>query len=138
LLQGSGGAGPDYIYNNLIYNNAAMGIWAIGNSVNIFNNYVIRNNIFYQNGGTIDSSVRVTQSNNLITDPKFVNASAGDFRVQAGSPAIDKGMAVSQVTTDFDKKPRPQGTRFTVGAYEYTGSAPRPLSTPTRPRRIQR
>jgi hypothetical protein len=50
-------------------------------------------------------------------DPMFVNAAAGDFHIQAGSPAID------QVNTgpadDFEGDTRPQGARYDIGADEY-------------------
>ncbi len=60
--------------------------------------------------------------NNLTTDPNFVNPAAGDFGVQAGSPAIDKGMTLAQVPDDFTGKKRPEGAAYDIGAFEGAGS----------------
>lgn len=43
---------------------------------------------------------------------------AWDYHVMAGSMAIDRGVT-SDITVDFDGQPRPQGTKFDVGADEY-------------------
>lgn len=51
-------------------------------------------------------------------DPLFVNAAGADFHLQAGSPAIDAGSAVSAPATDFDGVARPQGAGFDIGAFE--------------------
>jgi parallel beta-helix repeat protein len=141
---GNGGPGVgiyfgkgNQVYNNLIYNNGG-GLRVSAYNTLVANNTVygngpyygilidkpgntVKNNIAYQNAsGNIDSQVANTLSNNLTTDPNFVNAAAGDFRLQAGSPAINAGVTIREVTTDFDKRPRPQGTNFDLGAYEYT------------------
>jgi hypothetical protein len=135
------------VYNNIFYNNT-LSIWHRGSNGRFYNNTIynspqfgiqvdsgndIRNNIVY-NASIAQTGSGNTLSNNLTTNPSFVNASAGDFHLQAGSPAIDAGVTVSEVTTDFDKRSRPQGARFAIGAYEYAGSAPRPLSAPTKRR----
>jgi hypothetical protein len=57
-------------------------------------------------------------SNNISQDPRFVNPGAVDFRLQAGSPAIDKGNP-SGVSTDFAGKPRLSGSGIDMGAFEY-------------------
>jgi hypothetical protein len=58
-------------------------------------------------------------------DPLFVNAAAGDFHLQASSPAIDAGAPYGP-QLDYDGNPVPQGTpipptgpRTDIGAYEY-------------------
>jgi hypothetical protein len=50
-------------------------------------------------------------------DPKFV-ATDTDFHLQSSSPAKDAGIDVG-VTFDFDGLPRPYGTKYDIGAYEY-------------------
>jgi parallel beta-helix repeat protein len=113
------------IYNNTIYNNQVKGI-EITNRVT---GALIKNNIVYQNGGGIvDQGINTIQSNNLTVDPKFVNASATDFTLKSTSPAIDAGITLSAVPTDIKGLARPQGARYTIGAYEYAASQP---PTPT-------
>jgi len=41
----------------------------------------------------------------------------------AGSPAIDAGIAVAEVTNDLDGTSRPQGGRCDMGCYEAAASA---------------
>jgi hypothetical protein len=49
----------------------------------------------------------------------FVNAAAGDFHLKSTSPAIDAGIAISLVTTDFSGVKR-DGPNYEIGAYEYS------------------
>ena len=44
---------------------------------------------------------------NIGADPKFVNSSAGDFHIQAGSPAIGAGTHTGAPAYDLDCQPRP-------------------------------
>src|SRR5207249_12263130 len=104
------------VYNNTIYGNINWGIDLESGS----SGAVIKNNIIYQNPTAITNSGSFTiLSNNLTTDPNFVNASASDFRLRSGSPAIDIGVDLSSegVTTDFAGRTRPQGSGFDIGAY---------------------
>lgn len=59
-------------------------------------------------------------SGNIKMDPKFVNAAAGDYHLQAGSPAIDAAVASSSLSTDhdFENAMRPQGAALDIGAFE--------------------
>jgi hypothetical protein len=52
------------------------------------------------------------------SDPLFVNPAAGNYHLQAGSPARDAGLSLPGVPLDFDGIPRPQGAGFDIGAYE--------------------
>lgn len=49
-------------------------------------------------------------------DPQFVNASAHDYHLAAGSPAIDK--ATTGPAVDFEGDPRPNGSGYDLGADE--------------------
>lgn len=125
-------------YNNLIYNNfGGISVGDYSTNLQIYNNSlykngwgiqipirskgtIIQNNILYQNGSTItDKGVDTIQSNNLTTDPQFVNASTNEFALQSMSPAIDAGITLSAVPTDLNGMSRPQGTHHDIGAYEY-------------------
>jgi hypothetical protein len=107
------------IYNNTIYNHPqgdGISLTSVAAST------VIKNNILYQNSRAIqDQGVGTVVSKNLTTDPKFMNAAANDFRLQATSPAIDAGIALSAVLTDLKGISRPQGAGYDIGAYEYQG-----------------
>jgi hypothetical protein len=69
-------------------------------------------------------------------DPKLVNVSGNDFRLQAGSPLIDKGTMLVDVKDDFDGMARPQGLTHDIGAFEYTGVS-KPRNPPTNLRIVQ-
>jgi parallel beta-helix repeat protein len=105
------------VYNNTVYANSAYGIYVHGDS----GNASIKNNLFYANGlpEIQNNGARTVLDRNLTgINPKFVNASVGDFRLQPGSPAIDAGDVVSVVTTDIEETARPQGGSHDAGAYE--------------------
>ena len=95
-----GGAGPNGdnngVYNNTIVNASGRCI-ELGGS-NSANNNTVRNNICYQNGSdtvTVNSgSGNIIDHNLLGIDPLFVNGTAQDFHLKAGSPAINAGVAI--------------------------------------------
>lgn len=137
------------IYNNLIYDNASFpytserrGITVFSASgTKIWNNTLygnhadpigvdsncsgteIRNNLAYQNSGVyVDAGVGTVESNNLfdVVDPLFTNAAGHDFTLQAGSPALNAGTPIAEVTVDIRGRVR-SATTPTIGAYEGVG-----------------
>ncbi len=60
----------------------------------------------------------VSDHNLLTLTPGFANAAGGDFHLNAGSPAVDTGVDLVQVKTDFDGKIRPVGAVTDLGAFE--------------------
>ena len=91
----------------------------------------VKNNIAYLNPAGNIATVNATVSNNMTTDPSFVDPAKGDFRLLSSSAAIDAGVTLSQVAVDCDNVPRPQGNSYDIGAYEYrTGSVPAPVPAP--------
>jgi gliding motility-associated-like protein len=123
--------------NNTILNCNDYGIYMLSQRTTT-NQFV--NNIIVSGGTTYEASythvrlnsasVKWTESNNIktnnIADLKFVNSSSKDFRLLTGSPAIDAGknMTGYGVTMDLDENPRPNGTSFDIGAYEYQSGGP--------------
>jgi len=61
-------------------------------------------------------------THSIVADPLFVDPENGDFRLQAGSPAIDVGIDVGS-TQGYGGNAIPQGSAPDIGAYEYTLSA---------------
>lgn len=61
-------------------------------------------------------------TNSVTADPQFANAGAHQYWLGAQSPAIDQGVTpsgTSAVSIDFVGTPRPQGSAFDIGAYEF-------------------
>jgi len=54
----------------------------------------------------------------------MVNPGSNDFHLTSGSPCINAGADIANLTEDFDRLPRPSGTHFDIGAYEYQFMAP--------------
>lgn len=139
--------GRHKIYNNIIYRSRANGIAAYNgtNDIKMYNNTVynmldgspglytnatnvlIRNNLAYVTGGIVGG----IQANNMTTNPSFINATNGDFKLQSGSAAIDSGMTVTEVTHDFAGVPRPRGASYDIGAYEADGTGQTGMLPPT-------
>ncbi len=107
---------------------------------------VLSNNLLYQDDGDIrirwgtarPSSlavlrVRTGQGGGCVAgDPRFENVTGKDWRLAAGSPAIDKGAECEvystfeklygmKINVDFAGVVRPQGTAWDIGAFERRG-----------------
>lgn len=54
----------------------------------------------------------ITNTNALLVNPPL------DMSLQAGSPALDVGVTLSDVTRDFNNNGRPSNVTFDIGAYE--------------------
>ena len=135
------------ILNNTVYRNgtnsrARDSGWSQGIAVGVggpSSGAVVRNNISYLNGidTIVNSGSSTTLSNNLEgTNPMFVNPSAEDFHLSSASPAIDAGTTITAVTGDISGMPRPQGTKYDVGAYEFSGGGPA-VAAPRSPANIR-
>jgi Right handed beta helix region len=107
-------------YNNTVYN-TAVGIEVAGTGS------VAQNNLLSKTGLSLLGSGYTVDHNLVSADPKFVNLSTFDFRLQSTSPAIDAGVAITEVSTDVDGMTRPYGNGFDLGAFEYgVATAPAP------------
>lgn len=109
-----------HAYNNTFYNNTGAGI-ILCCGASDSSSWRIQNNIVYLSGGITGFSNAVV-SNNLTTDPGFVNAGAADFHLSASSPAIDIGITLTEVAVDISGIVRPQGVAYDIGAYEFVSS----------------
>jgi hypothetical protein len=140
------------IYNNIFFGNEAtagqgMDVWFANASTNqtfgkmkLFNNDWVEFCLatFVPADGQCDPVANLNNNSgqaggNLIdVDPLFVNAAAGDLRLQEDSPLIDEGSAAapSLPATDHDGDPRIFGPAPDMGAFEFQ---PEPTPSPTPP-----
>ncbi len=116
-----------WIYNNTIYEcdrleydaGAAPGsplvwknnIFADANSCDWHGTYEY--NLFWNVPGGWPSG-----SGNIIANPQFVHATSYDLHLTVGSPAVDAGTTVAEVTEDYQGISRPRGAAYDIGAYE--------------------
>jgi predicted outer membrane repeat protein len=130
-------------YGGGIYSTAATGVSnsTLENCVLWGNTATISGTQLYNEDGAI-ATIRYSTvqggyagAGNLDADPRFVApitassapTTTGDYRLQAGSPAIDAGNTLSvTVATDLDGKPRIVDGEVDMGAYE---KQPTPLLT---------
>jgi parallel beta-helix repeat protein len=114
------GAQTSTIDNNIVYNNSSTGLYVEDTSVGAM---TMRNNISARNGTNFkDNSGIAVLSGNFIGDqydPKFANAAANDYRLLAGSQAIDTGRAITGLAIDCVGTARPRGAGYDIGAYEF-------------------
>jgi hypothetical protein len=125
------------VANNVFANNGMYGLYELGASSDP---PYLRNNLFWQNtlGAYVDEGPAVGNpaanrilntanainalggaANNVVADPRFFSLPAGNFRLTAGSAAIDAADATYAPATDYDGRPRPRGNADDIGAFEF-------------------
>jgi hypothetical protein len=117
------------IRNNIVQGFYDSPIYAKGGGGATINNLSIENNIFFGNGnsnlphytGGIAPTNNITQ-NNIISNPLFVSQSASDFHVKSGSPAINKGIHIASLLSDYDGNS--VGNPPEIGAFEFNDNHP--------------
>jgi parallel beta-helix repeat protein len=117
------GHAPSRVVNNIIHSNNVGIRFEPGAS-----GVTVKKNLMggHASGNFVNPQTNTIQDNLLNADPKFVNSRGGDFRLQAGSAAINAGVAVNGVNTDFAGVSRPQGSAFDIGAFEFVNGPMRP------------
>jgi outer membrane protein assembly factor BamB len=116
------------IRNNVFYNIPGYTIYT-GASTSQQNLSAGYNWIYWNNGKSASGKVYPNDTFNV--DPKFVDSSNNNFQLQAISPMIDVGFAVTDVPNDYAGVSRPQGKGVDVGPFEFVGSVPSATNTPT-------
>jgi hypothetical protein len=120
------GGGSAVLENCTVANHGRDGIWRTNGTV------AVTNSIVWNNGDDIVGSVTLGYSdiedgdsngvNGCVnSNPKFVNAAIGDFKLGVGSAAINLGLKQDWMTTasiDLAGNPRLVGSTVDMGAYE--------------------
>jgi hypothetical protein len=144
-----GGAQDCYLWNcTVVSNRLTAGSFGGGlNNCKAVTNCIVYFN--YDNAGAINNYDNGSCTNfgytctwpakagwdasNFTNDPRMVNWPARDYRLDLGSPCIDRGLSIGWMTApadvrskDLDGVPRVRGAGVDLGAYE---SAPPPVGT---------
>jgi hypothetical protein len=104
---------PGVVYNNIIVNPGSYTSYVYPRTGN--DAYVYK----------ITRTIPLTVANNLFTRdinyPKFVGATAYNYRLTSTSPALNKGKNIGtyNIATDYYKVTRLKGTAYDIGASEY-------------------
>jgi hypothetical protein len=107
--------------NTLVANNTCVNTPGYGIYSNAVNTQIV-NNLLVSGAGIANMGTATIQTNLVGVDPSFVSAGSKDFRLLAGSRAINAGTTVSAVTVDITSTPRPQLGAYDIGAHEYSGN----------------
>ena len=116
------------VVNNMIVDNPAS-TWGGGQPIvedaltGTDNQYI--NNLIWNNKSGIELNNGLVAAGTINADPLFVNFQpdgSGDYHVQSGSRAINSGTSTAAPTIDFDGVPRPFGSGFDIGIYEFGGA----------------
>lgn len=124
------------VYNVIIYGSTGSGIFSDGGSGQNIDNVTAYNNgtgidhagasvtncIAYSNtGGDFSGAgTRTTCWQTSDGNPNFLNAAGGDFHLTGSSPATVRngGTTIGAFSTDYDGVTRPQGSGWSIGAFE--------------------
>jgi hypothetical protein len=149
----SGYTGVAYIWNNTIYGGArgvnidasnvvknniiwpsanGFGVVMTGSTPPAAN---INNNLIWAPNANIANIDNITKtwsgwqafgydSKGVNADPGFTNLSYKQLMPTPTSAALNAGTPISQVTTDLQGVPRPQGSAYSIGAFEYIPGGP--------------
>jgi len=110
------------VFNNIVVNNPRGGIqqYCYSGQSCIGSGNTVQNNLV--SGSATLVGMKVGSATGTIGgDAKFVSynpTGTGDYRLQSGSPAVNKGLAASAPTTDILGVARPKGGAVDIGAYE--------------------
>jgi hypothetical protein len=124
-----GGAYGGMLFDSTLVANAAgnsgggvyggSGAW-LYNSIAYYNSAPTGANLIGAKDNYCCAAPTVFDTHSITNEPLFVNASAGDFRLQSISPCINAGNnSYVTNTTDLDGNPRIVGGTVDIGAYEF-------------------
>ncbi len=125
------------IINNTFVGNGVAS-WGCGVSVenSEADNIIVRNNIlsgnttgqfnaeaygtgFQADHNLIDGASDYYGDYHVEGDPEFTNPGNNDYHITSTSPAVDQGNQLQAPVTDMDGLPRPSGSDYDIGCFEY-------------------
>jgi hypothetical protein len=111
------------VKNNIIYNQVGQAIYLLGTT---YTGLDIGNNCTYNSdGSTPKASSGAKQATDLWgINPQFVNPASNDYHLQSNSPCINAGERIPDNTRDYELNPRPVGSDWDIGAYEFNPDRP--------------
>jgi hypothetical protein len=122
------------VFNNILYNQDSWkGVITIGPSAltGFSSDYNVLMDRLSADGDDTVISLATWQgmgydAHSLIATPAqlFSNPALNDYHLSATSPALNKGVALSDVTNDLEGRSRPSGAAYDIGAYEAPGPQP--------------
>jgi hypothetical protein len=118
--------GPFVVKNNLIVNSTVAGIRVASAYApyysSDYNGFYGNRSDFNWKGANMSAaqfaSSTVNERHSIRANPLFVNGASGSYYLGAGSPMIDRGIAMTLFNTDKDGIARPTGGGTDIGAYE--------------------
>jgi hypothetical protein len=123
--------------NNQLYNNILYNAHSWRGSISIASptlaGFASDYNVVMDRFSTDDGDTRIAlaawqglgyDTHSIIATPTqlFVDPLNADYHLKAGSPAVDNGTSLPQVTVDLEGNARPSGASYDIGAYELTPS----------------
>ena len=145
ILVGTHGVSPSAnnaaVYNNTFYkaDNGSEAVMVLVESS--VSNAVVRNNLAvvtpsysgYQKQVIINNSGSTVASNNILrlNSADLVNPNGENFNLASTSTLRDAGFSLPVVLDDFGGSPRPQGSSWDVGAFEFQSGQPLDTTAPT-------
>ena len=114
-----------YLTNTIVYGNSSLPYLPDSSYLGSIYGCII------EGGAPGVPDMSIDPNGNLDVDPKFVNADARNYRLAAGSPAIDRVTSWG-VGNDILGVARPQGLSYDIGAYEvFVPDTTKPVSSAT-------
>jgi hypothetical protein len=83
----------------------------------------VSNLVYGPKRDTADKNLIEVTKGTITADPRFVDRAGQNLRLRADSPARDRGANVD-LNQDHEGMPRPQGSGYDLGAYEYRVMGP--------------
>ncbi len=112
------GWGSDNSMSSAWLTNTLIAGHSVGVDVSDYTTATLNSVLWHQTPVTLSASISATVSvtNEINADPRFADLAGGDYHLQAGSPAINRGVWSGELY-DFDGAPRDLWPD--LGAYEF-------------------